>query len=115
MSDITVEEWQLLSFFEAEPVRAEADIPWPYNDFSYRVVVGDYAVVFGIAPAYRDLSLSVSRNGMEIYSLTGLSVDDVRYHKDADREALEIVVSGEDSIWIRLRPDLLITQRSGDA
>ena len=115
MTGITAEELDLLSFFEVEPTRADADIPWPYNDFSYRVELGPYLVEFGIAPSYPDLSFSISHNGSEIYSFTGLSVKDVRYHKDADSETLEIAISDKDSIWLRLRPSVMIKQRAGEA
>ncbi len=115
MNYISVEELELLSFFEVEPVLADKDIPWPYNDFSYRVEIGQYKVSFSIAPSYTDLSFSVSYGDMDIYSFTALSVKDVRYHKDADLETLEIVISDRDSIWLRLRPNLLITQRAGEA
>jgi hypothetical protein len=115
MNSVSVEELELLSFFEVEPTLAEKEIPWPYNDFSYEVTIGQYKVSFGIAPSYPDLSLSISHSGLEIYSFTALSVKDVRYHKDADLETLEIVISDRDSILLRLRPSLLITQRAGEA
>jgi hypothetical protein len=50
-----------------------------------------------------------------LYALKGLSVKDVRYHKDADLETLEITCSDHDTIWFRLRPNLLITQDVGEA
>ncbi|HWU71051.1 MAG TPA: hypothetical protein VN017_06825 [Pseudoxanthomonas sp.] len=114
MNSVSVEELELLSFFEAEPVLADKNIPWPYNDFSYEVEIGEYKVSFGIAPSYPDLSLSIFHNGAIIYSFTALSVKDVRYHKDGDLETLEIVVSDQDSIWFQLRPNLLVTQRAGE-
>lgn len=110
MSYVTVQELEPLSFFEVEPILASRDIPWPYNDFSYRLELGNYTISFSIAPAYKDLSLSVVHNGSVLYALKGLSVKDVRYHKDADLEVLEIACADRDTIWFRLRPNLLITQ-----
>jgi hypothetical protein len=110
MNYVSVEELELLSFFEVEPVRADPDVPWPYNDFTYQLVLGNYSISFGIAPAYKDLSLSVAHNGTALYAFVGLSVKDVRYHKDSDIETLEIVVSDRDTMWFRLRPNLFITQ-----
>ena len=52
----------------------------------------------------------LSVGGDNLYTFSALSVADIRYHKDSDRETLEIVVSDRDSIWVRLRPSLLITQ-----
>jgi hypothetical protein len=115
MSYVTVQELELLSFFEVEPIRTNRDIPWPYNDFSYRLELDEFTISFSIAPAYKDLSLSVVHNGSVLYALKGLSVKDVRYHKDADLETLEITCSDHDTIWFRLRPNLLITQDVGEA
>jgi hypothetical protein len=114
MNCVTVEELELLSFFGVEPARVDQDIPWPYTDFSYLLEVGGYTVSFRIAPAYKDLSLSVAHNGSELYSVRSVSIKDVRYHRDADRETLEIAVSDRDTIWFRLRPSLLITQEAGE-
>ena len=115
MSYVGVEELELLSFFEVEPSRADRDIPWPYNKFSYQLSLGQYAVSFSIAPACKDLSLSITHNGAQIYNFKALSIKDVRYHKDADVETLEIVVTDHDIIWLRLRPTLVITQEAGEA
>jgi hypothetical protein len=115
MAYVSVEELELLSFFEVEPARADRDVPWPYNDFTYQMTVGEYAVSFCIAPTSKDLSLSIAHKGAALYVFKGLSVQDIRYHKDADIETLEIVVSDRDTIWFRLRPSLLITQDVGEA
>jgi len=112
---VSVEELELLSFFEVEPSRADRDIPWPYNDFCYQLEIGPYAVSFSIYPACRELSLSIAHSGAELYSLRAIRVKDVLCHKDGDLETLEIVVSDSDTIWLRLRPNLLITQDAGEA
>lgn len=114
MNCVTVEELELSSFLGVEPTRADRDIPWPYNVFSYLLEIGGYTVLFRIDPACKDLSLSVAHNGSELYSFRSVSIKDVRYHKDADRETLEIAVSDRDTIWFRLRPGLLITQEAGE-
>lgn len=115
MSCVSVEELELLSFFEVEPSLADPDAPWPYNDFTYLLTPGRYVVCFRIAPAYGDLSLSVAHGGIDIYHFVGMSVKDVRYHQDADGDALQIIVSDHDRIWLRLRPNVLIVQDAGEA
>jgi hypothetical protein len=107
---VSVQEIELLSFFEVEPKRADCGVPWPYNDFSYRVELARYVIEFHIAPAYKDLSLSICLDGSEIYKLAAQTVKDVRYHKHPDREVLEIVVSELQSIWLRIRPTVFISQ-----
>ena len=110
MSYITAGELELLSFFEVEPQKADPDVAWPYNDFTYHLVLGSYEIIFGIYPAYKDLSFSIRHEGTEFYKLVALAVEDVRYHRDADTETLEIAISDRESIWLRLRPTLLLAQ-----
>ena len=111
MNYISAEEHELLSFFEVEPERASPDTPWPYNDFSYHVSLDAYDITFEIYPAYKDLSLTIRHNGIELYSFVALSVKDVRYLQDPRIETLEILISDHESIWLRLRPTVLITQK----
>jgi hypothetical protein len=110
MSYVKVEELELLSFFAVEPVRADKDAPWPYNEFTYGVAAGPFSVEFKIYPACRELSLSVCLDGAELYSFAAVMIKDVRYHNQPDREVLEIVVSERESIWFRLRPSMFIAQ-----
>ena len=110
MSYASVEDFELLSFFEVLPKPADPDTPWPYNDFLYQVQLGTYLVSCSIHPAYKDLSLSICNDGTEIYRFSALSLNDIRYHKDADRETLEMVISDRESILLRLRPSVFIGQ-----
>jgi len=106
----SLKEIDLLSFFEVEPSRLDSDIPWPYNQFTYRTQVGQYKIHFCIAPSYIDVDLSVSNGDAEIYRFEGRGVPSVRYHNDDGTETLEIVVSDTSSLWLRIRPSLFITQ-----
>lgn len=110
MGYLTVEEFELLSFFEVLPHQADPEIAWPYNNFSYHVEVGPYTIDFGIAPVYRDLSFTVICHGSELFKFSALSVKDVRYHRYPDREVLEITVSDRETIWFQLRPTVSIIQ-----
>ena len=110
MNILSAEELDLLSFFEVEPERIDSDIPWPYNHFTYRVQIGQYSVVFGVAPSFKDLSLEISYAGEQLYNLTAVSFNDLRYHKTIDSESLEINLTDRDSIFLRLRPNVTILQ-----
>jgi hypothetical protein len=107
---ITVEELELLSFFEVEPSRGDPNVPWPYNEFVYRTLSGEYSIVFSLWPAHRDFNLSVAHNGTDLYTAKGRDIDDIKYHKDGEVETLEFVVSDRDRVWFRLRPTLFISQ-----
>ena len=74
------------------------------------MVLRSYEITFGIYPAYKDLSFSIRHDGAEFYKLVALAVEDVRYHRDADTETLEIAISDRESLWLRLRPTLLLAQ-----
>lgn len=115
MSYASVEEFELLSFFEVEPEKSDRDVPWPYADFRYQVERGSCVVCFSIHPACRDVSLSISRDGIEFYRLKAQSLDDIRYHKDSDTETLELCLSERESIWLRLRPSVFLAQELLDA
>lgn len=110
MDYITVEEFELLSFFETMPKQADPGIAWPYNDYTFTAVLGVFSITFGIAPVYKDLSFSIFHAGSEIYKFCALSVKDVLYHKQPDREVLEIVISDRDIIWLQLRPVVSVSQ-----
>ncbi len=110
MDYVSAEELDLLNFFEVEPSRLDRDTPSPYNEFTYEVASAQYSITFVIAPAYKDVSLAVAHCGAEIYRFKGTAVKDVRCHKDAQLETLEIAVSDNDRIWFRFLPTLLITQ-----
>jgi len=104
MSGVTVEEWQLLSFFEVEPTFDDADVPWSYNDALYTVRQRAFTLSFAIAPAYRDVRLIIEHDGQKLYEFKAMEVKDVRYKKDRGAEQLEIVVSEQDCLVLRLRP-----------
>jgi hypothetical protein len=100
----TAKEWQLLAFFEVEPTTLDADVPWPYNNFTYRCTLSDVTVTFAVAPACKDFTLTVERGGAKEIELSALSVLDIRYHKDCGAEWLEILLTGVDRLELRLKP-----------
>lgn len=110
----SLEEIDLLSFFEVEPTRLDGDTPWPYSQLTYRTRVGQYQIHFCFTPSCLDVDLSVSNDDSEIYRFEGLALKDVRYHNDNGVETLQIVISDQDSVWFRIRPSLLITQSITD-
>lgn len=103
---ISAEEWQLLAFFEVEPTKLDPNVAWPYNDFTYRCPVGDVTVTFAVAPAYKDFTLTVERNGVKEIELSALSVFDIRYHQELKEEWLEILLTDNDRLELRIKPSL---------
>jgi len=108
MRSVSVDELELLTFFEVEPTKVDSDIPWIYNELAYEYSQDDYLLVFVIAPSYKDVRLIMKHSGLNLYELNALGVEDVKYHNDRGRETLEVVVNDQDRLWIRLKPELSI-------
>jgi hypothetical protein len=106
---VSVEELELLAFFEVEPHRLDPGVEWPYNDFAYEVTRGDTQLSFALAPAYRDVRIILKRGGTTVYELNAMSVRDVRYLNDSGRENLEVTLGAREKLWIRLKPEIGIS------
>lgn len=65
-------------------------------------------------PSYKHVELSIRVSGVLIYQLAATGVADLRMHTDPGHDTLEIVVSGEDRVSLRLSPSVLVTQQIGD-
>lgn len=114
MNSLTLDAFQLLNFFGVEPVRLDADTPWPYNDFSYEIIRGDLVLAFSLFPAYKDVRITLNRNGATVYELSAMCVDDIRYHNEKQRETLEIVLNPRDVLWLAVSPAISIRHASGE-
>ena len=69
MSSITAKEWELLSFFEVEPVLLDPDVPWCYNDAVYSVQFDGLSASFAVSPASRDVRLVAHRGEQQLRRL----------------------------------------------
>jgi hypothetical protein len=108
---VAAEPLELLSFFAVEPTPADPEAPWPYNDWVYETSVGDWAVSFAVAPAYRDVRLILKRREEIVYELNAVGISNLRYHSDKSGEWLEIILSERDTLHFRLRPNVSITHQ----
>ncbi|MEC4806818.1 MAG: hypothetical protein SAJ12_21595 [Jaaginema sp. PMC 1079.18] len=111
MSGISIEDWQLLSFFEVEPTLLDKDVPWLYNDSTYLFEQGEISLSFSIQPSYRDVGIILSQRNLVISEYNLFGVEDVIYEKNKKSEILIVKVSENSQIILRLRPSILITQR----
>ncbi len=108
MDVISVEEWQLTSFFEVLPSYPDPDSPWPYTEVVYEVTRGDLSMTCAICPAYRDVRLIVRHGEAVSYELNATQVQDLSYTKDASGESLRIATSDSEYIDLRLNPGISI-------
>jgi hypothetical protein len=104
---LTVDEFQLLGFFECEPQADE------YGGFVFHVARGPHVVAFGMNPETRDVSLSVARDGETVFEFVSLSVPDVRWRGDGQRERLQIVLGERHNVFLELRPAVSVVHHRG--
>ncbi|MEJ2791295.1 MULTISPECIES: hypothetical protein [unclassified Pseudoxanthomonas] len=111
---LSLTEADLERFFGVEASRTDRDIPWPYNGLSFAASRADSQVDLHLMPSYKHIELSIRVSGVLIYQLAATGVADLRVHTDPGHDTLEIVVSGEDRVFVRLSPSVLVTQQIGD-
>ena len=111
---LSVNEFDLLDFFEAEPGQLDTNVPWIYNDSAYETSDGSIQISLAIAPAVKDVRVILRCNGVSLYELNALAVNDIRIRDDKGRKSLEIVLSAGNSVCITLKPRISISQQSLD-
>lgn len=109
MPDVTIEEWQLLSFFEVEPQLLDADVPWLYNTATYEVEQGPFSLKFSVAPGNYDVRIVLRHDGHLLYELNAILVKDIRYKADVNPEQLEILINDHETLGFRLKPHIELT------
>lgn len=111
MMFISAEEWQLLSFFEVEPTKLDVGECWSVNELEYSCPVGDLQVAFRVAPWRKSCELTVERAGTTVVQLLAESVLDIRYHARDGSEWLEILLTPDERLELRLKPTFSLVGR----
>jgi len=106
---ITAEQWELTSFFEAEPALHEEGIPWPYVDAVFESQVNRTSVRFEINPACSDVAFSL-RGEEFVYELSARALHDVRYRNEGGVETLDLWLTQSHSILVQLCPEAAISE-----
>lgn len=107
---ISAQDWELLGFFECEPVLLEPNEMWWGNTATYEYRAGNQRVVFSVAPAYRDFTLQLHVDGRLVLDISALRVHDIRIAKFVDSEAVEILYSDQQRMTLQLRPEIQVRQ-----
>ena len=102
-------------FFGIDSIKTDENVPWPYNGLSFYIQRGESTVTFYVMPSYKYIELSVHVSGDLTYQLVAKRVSNLRLHSDPQHDTLEIVVSDQDSIFVRVSPSVLITQQVSDS
>ena len=107
---LSVNEYDLVSFFGILPIQLDPDVPWVYNDSLYEAADGDLHLSFAITPSVRNVRVVLKSREATVYELNAMGILDVRHHNDKGRESLELLISSQHSVWLRLKPGISINQ-----
>jgi len=113
MSAISAEEWELTSVFEVNATYRDGAEQWPYTTALFRVERGGVALSFEVAPAYRDLRITLERAGAVFYELTAAAVRDVRCLREGTREWVEVLLGESDTLRLGVKPSIQLEHRYG--
>lgn len=111
---LSVDEYDLVAFFEVMPAPADRDVSWAYNDSVYEVSRNNFHLIFALVPASRDIRIKLKVGELLVYELNAMGIQDVKVHREKGRESLEIILAARDSLWIRLRPEVSIDHHIGE-
>lgn len=115
MSQLSIEEHELLCFFEGEPKRLDPETPWPYDDLLYEVARGDLTLSFAVMPAHGDVRIVLKRNGATLYELDAVGVEDARYRDENGHESLEVFIDKRNTVRLWLKPSIRIGHLAHEA
>ena len=108
MKFTTVEEYELISFFETEPTKLDENIAWPYNKFIFTHKQNNLKLNFSIEPSSKAVELILLNNDSELYHLIINCLVDLKLLKDNKTEVLELLINSSESIQIKLKPVISI-------
>ena len=112
MNYINAKDWELLAFFGVDPQRSNPSVPWTYDDSTYCVEDGGLSLSCTIHPAYKDLKIVLKQHDHCVYEFTATNVDNIQVLPEKACNVLEIAVSANQYMWIKLHPSIQILQKN---
>jgi hypothetical protein len=113
MNELTASELDLLACFAVEPRLRDPGVDWTDNHATYEVEIDGTAVTFALAPATRELQLTLHRAGQRVLELTANSFADLQATSEDGRDSVEVQLSERGYLLIRLRPAVEVIQAYG--
>ena len=110
MARITTDEFDLLGFFEVEPVLRDPKAGWLETVSTYEISRNGITACFSVHPSYRDVKIKVSKEGVAIYELSSMGVGNVSVTTNENMQYLTVLLEGEHSIDLYLKPDIHVKQ-----
>lgn len=103
------EEFELLSIFECEPIRADKDVPFFYNSslFRYRNE-DDETYEFRMLPSYNEVFLKVAKRDYDIALLKLQNIEALSILSDNKVEKRIMLTTTRAVIKIQMKPSFRI-------
>lgn len=111
MARITTEDYELLGFFEVEPTLRDENTDWLNTESTYVVSRKDTTISFSVHPSYRDVRIEVKNHGEITYELFAMGVGNVSLTRTESLEYLTILLDGDHSIDLYLKPNIRVKQQ----
>jgi hypothetical protein len=73
---------------------------------------GELSLSCAIHPAYKDIKIVLKQREHCLYEFAAMGVKDIRVLREKGNEVLEITLSQQQNLWVKLRPSIEIVQRS---
>jgi len=112
--DISILEWELLSFFESEHVSRDYANDWWEADSVYMVERGVLKLSCSIFPMHRDVRLILKCGEDIVFEWNVLSLADICYIEEKNRTILKFISTESDYTTLQVKPGILIERHSGE-
>jgi hypothetical protein len=81
-------DWELIGLFECEPDCLDANVPWCYNQLTFKTSRNENEIICVIAPGYEELQWEWRNNGQKIIELNLCSVAGLDVTMENGKESL---------------------------
>lgn len=99
------EEYELMSFFEVEPIKLDADVPYYYNQLTYILTNDTEKIEFHFSPAYGDIEIFWIQNNNLRFNWRLYDIESVKIEKKDGVECMQIVFNTDNIadcfIWVK--------------
>lgn len=108
------QDWELIGFFEAEPILADKsnDYGWQYNTLTFVTGRGEDEVTCTIQPSYGELAIAWARSGKKLVELNTVFAERIRLEKEGDAERMRVDYLESTKLLelvLQLKPTISIT------
>jgi hypothetical protein len=107
------EDYELIAFFEVEPVILDPGVPWLYNTLTFLTSRDEFEVRLQISPSYGHLTLHLKLAGRDLLGLDLQHVDAIRLESRNGDDVLFVSCEPRSSFALQLKPHVHIFWDNG--